>query len=677
MSRVARKDCPTCAALERADAEGKLDIYVDDGQENPGFPPEAESLEAVGMDGNQELRRCRDCWTLYRYSFRYESGGSTSQSYDEYHLARIEDAASAVVAPLFEPLAPEALDAALATALRSGIPWAQTMAVVAFQSAADKGASFDAALRAAAKGLADRGSDVCVACYNALHAYRKKRGPAGARAVHAALAGLDEDMYGVRWLASVGKEERNATALAAQTIPWEQRGELLHTLEGHTSAVTAVAFSPDGQVLASASYDNTIKLWDVATGKPIKDLVGHEGFVWALAFSADGKILATGSDDKTVRLWELASGKVARILSGHTGPVEAVAFSPDGGVLATAGDYATIRLWDVATSREIKALAGHSSQVKSASFSPDGKVLASASDDGTVRLWDVATGRAIWAPEPDYRRRLKSVSFNPDGSTLAAASSDATIQFWDVASGRLIGALTGHQSEVNSISFSPDGMTLASGSDDNHVKLWDLGSGEEVKTLSGLRIRVPSVVFSPDGRLLAGSWHRTIKLWDLQNTKGKEESHVSYGVPEPADEDEDEVAAAERAPSSEPIPPPPAEPISPPPAEPIPPPPVLIKAWSFESSLSLEDIKEALDGNSSSPWQIGESPRRGRSIGHFVAPDSTARIYSSGRGYVVHLESKRVDYPMLFASAETRLLSEILPWARAENVLACEPLGPE
>ncbi|MBP5976887.1 ribosome assembly protein 4, partial [Brasilonema sp. CT11] len=258
-----------------------------------------------------------------------------------------------------------------------------------------------------------------------------------------------------------------------------------YTLEGHSSSVNSVAFSPDGKTLASGSSDNSIKLWDVATGKQLKTLEGHSSSVKSVAFSADGKTLASGSSDNSIKLWDVTTGKQLKTINGHSSSVNSVAFSADGKTLASGSRDNSIKLWDVTTGKLLKTINGHSSSVNSVAFSADGKTLASGSmDNNSIKLWDVATGKQLKTLN-GHSSYVNSVAFSADGKTLASGSMDNnSIKLWDVATGKQLKTLNGH-SDVQSVAFSPDGKTLASGSSDNSIKLWDVATGKQLKTLNG------------------------------------------------------------------------------------------------------------------------------------------------------------------------------------------------
>ncbi|WP_017652978.1 hypothetical protein [Fortiea contorta] len=299
----------------------------------------------------------------------------------------------------------------------------------------------------------------------------------------------------------------------------ENRAIEVNTLQGHSNAVISVNFSPSGQQLVSGSYDNTIKLWDVATGKPLKTLSGHKDTIISVSFSPSGRQLASGSRDNTIKLWDVTRGKLLKTLYGHSDAVYSVSFSPDGRQLVSGSRDKTIKLWDVATGKLLPTLQGHRDTIISVSFSPDGRQLVSGSRDKTIKLWDIATGKLLktWTGHSDV---VSSVSFSPDGRQLVSGSGDNTIKLWDVSTGKLIKTWTGHSDAVNSVGFSPSGQQLVSGSDDNTIKLWDVSTGKLLKTLTEHSDAVNSVKFSLSGRqLVSGSGDKTIKLWDVSTGK--------------------------------------------------------------------------------------------------------------------------------------------------------------
>jgi WD40 repeat protein len=365
---------------------------------------------------------------------------------------------------------------------------------------------------------------------------------------------------------------------------WDaQTGEEELSFPGHTGPVTSVAFSSDGERLATASHDRTVKVWDAQSGKEALTLKGHTSAVNSVAFSPDGTRLASVSWDGTVKVWDVQTEQEGFTLSCPAGAT-AVAFSPDGRRLASAGAKevsdldpdtgqevdsveSEIKVWDLSMStkgqqaggKETLTLKRHNFSVTSIAFSPDGTRLASAHEPyepakpeerwarssmagglakplpGVVLVWDAQTGRDVLTLK-GHTGPVRGVAFSPDGKRIASASGGlppdrskpGEVKVWDAQTGQELLTFMGHTGSVFDVAFSPDGTRLASAGGEpftpvksGEVKVWDLQAGKEVLSLQGHTQPVCRVAFRPDGRCLASaSDDRTVKVWDA--TTGRE-----------------------------------------------------------------------------------------------------------------------------------------------------------
>jgi WD40 repeat protein len=299
---------------------------------------------------------------------------------------------------------------------------------------------------------------------------------------------------------------------------WElPSGRELRRFEGHATYVNCVALSPDGKYLASGGQD--FRVWDTATGKVLHQAAVAGGEVFGVAFSPDGKLVAYGGSNQgagpALSVLDVASGMAVAQMVTHGNVVRAVAFSPDGKTLASAGYDNAVRLWDVA-GNAVAQLDGHTGGTLAVAFSADGKTLASGSSDGTVRLWDTATRKEIkkFSAEPGKGGGVTGVSFSPDGKLVAACTTlTRTARVFDVASGKEVHTFPGGW--YRCIAFSPDGKTLAAGDGNNIIRLWEMPSGKVLHPTEPHDSGVHCVAVAPDGKTLAaGTFLKGIQLWD-------------------------------------------------------------------------------------------------------------------------------------------------------------------
>ena len=306
-------------------------------------------------------------------------------------------------------------------------------------------------------------------------------------------------------------------------------GKCTATLGGHQglfAGINAVAIAADGQTLASASDDKTIRLWDLPTGKERSILRSHSNFVRSVAFHPiQPHLLASGSKDRTIKLWDTNLGEVLQTLTGHQNHVNTVSFSPDGKILGSGSADKTIQLWQYHTGEILTTLKGHTLGINAIAFSPQAPLLASASADTTVKLWNLTTGELDFTLTA-HTAAVKALAFSPDGKYLATGGEDRTLRIWDITSHQCLHTLSGHPWDISALTFLdisglPSRSTkfntdiLLSGSWDKTIKLWQISTGENLDTLEGHREAV-NCLAAYKNLIISGSSDATIKLWNYE-----------------------------------------------------------------------------------------------------------------------------------------------------------------
>lgn len=365
-----------------------------------------------------------------------------------------------------------------------------------------------------------------------------------------AIASVDHDWTIALWDVAAGKEVRRLaghsaklhamsfspdgrTLLVADIPKLYHMGSETETppLRGYEVTNSPIAFSSDGKLLAVWHDDESVRLWDLTTGKAVRhllpkrsyDLTGHSGLVWAGAFSPDGRSLVTGGDDQAVRVWDAGTGRDVRPFPAHSDAVASLAFSPDGSDLASAGRDGTIRLWDTARGRLEKTLRGHTDGVSCVRIAPDGRTLISAGEDGTVRLWDGQTATEVSRVKA-HKGRVWQVAFLPNGRSFVSTGEDGMIRLWQVGRSQPVRQWgdRGVTGSAKSLAVSPDGQLVAATLGVGTIHLWEVSSGHQVRRLETpkeFRDFPSCVTFSPDGQVLACGEGTVVRLWGVQTGK--------------------------------------------------------------------------------------------------------------------------------------------------------------
>jgi len=314
-------------------------------------------------------------------------------------------------------------------------------------------------------------------------------------------------------LTVIGQRQRNPQVV---TLADEGQKPLL-TLDAGTGPIWSVAYSPDGETVATAIDDGSVRLWNAHTGQLRGRITAHQSPVWNLAYNHDGSLLATAGDDGLVMLWDTKSNREHDRHDLKT-PIRSLAFSPDGKHLATGTRSGEVRVWDINTWKPITT-TGHTGVVMSLAFSPDGKLLASGGGDMMVNIWEIQDGEARErAKFAGHKGGVYAVAFHPEENKVASGSWDRTIRLWDLDTGMEARRYEGHKEDIWSVTFCSRGLFLASGSEDRSAKIWDTSTGKELRTLKGHVGTIYSIDISPDSKtIVTGSRDGTAKIWKLKD----------------------------------------------------------------------------------------------------------------------------------------------------------------
>jgi WD40 repeat protein len=299
-----------------------------------------------------------------------------------------------------------------------------------------------------------------------------------------------------------------------------QVSRLLWTFEEHEGEVFSVAFSPNGNKLASAGMDSSIKVLDTETGVEILTMRGHASRVSDICFTRDGTKIISGSADGTIKIWNSKTGEQLKTIKASSSAIFSIALSLDGKRIAASSETWTVKRWDTETGIELRPAVGNAERSFICAESPDGESVAAGNENRTVEIWGNETDDKVRTLE-GHKANVWAIAFSPNGRLIASGSRspENVIKVWDRQTGVESMTLHGHIDSVWSVDFSPDSQKILSASTDGTIKIWDFRSGIELLTLKGHSGRVSRAVFSPDGKLIASaSADGTVKLWNLKLT---------------------------------------------------------------------------------------------------------------------------------------------------------------
>jgi len=323
----------------------------------------------------------------------------------------------------------------------------------------------------------------------------------------------------------INAKKKNASGSSRYSVEvWDATtGEAKEMRLGHLHRVNSIAFSPDGNYIASVGgFNNTARLWNTQTGKDISIRRMHAKGINLVLFSLDGPTFATVGYDNAAYLWDGKTGNHKLTLTGHINQVSSVAYSLDNKTIATSSRDATIRLWDAATGRHKTTLTSKTESVWSVAFSSDGNSIVCGTGNGNVQLWDIQRGK-LKSTFTGHTESVKSVAYSPDGKTIASTSRDKTVRLWDAATGKTKAILTGYM-RINTTAYSPDSKTIVTGNQDGEVHFWDVSTAKLKTTFTGDKNGIIfNITYSPDGKTIAvvSSYNDRVLLRDAKTGKHK------------------------------------------------------------------------------------------------------------------------------------------------------------
>jgi COMPASS component SWD3 len=307
------------------------------------------------------------------------------------------------------------------------------------------------------------------------------------------------------------------------TTPTSQNWNCIYTFSEHAEAIATLATYRHGKMLVSGSKDNTIKLWNLQTGKLFCTLLGHSAPVLAVAISSDGQLLASGSADQTIKIWHINTASLIRTIKGHEGEVRSICISADRKILISGSADCTVKFWQLSSGSLLRSITKHQSSINSIALSPSNQRLVIGSEDGTITLWFMNMINSLQTlncyASCATQSPILSTAIHPNGDRFTIGCADASLQIRDIGSGILIHKLTNHIKAVHSIAFSSDGFAIASGGFDQKINIWDWKQGILCHTIKH-PAPITSVIYRCDrDSLIAGGIDGIIKIWQRDQSR--------------------------------------------------------------------------------------------------------------------------------------------------------------